>query len=71
MKKEKKEKKEKEMIGLPFKKENYIIMGIGLLLIILGFIFLAIGDKTFSVIFLTLGYCVFIPIGIIYKGKKK
>ncbi len=67
----KKEKKEKEMIKVPFKKENYIIMGIGLLLIILGFIFLAIGDKTISVIFLTLGYCVFIPIGIIYKGKKK
>ncbi len=64
-------KKEEKFIKAPFKKENYIIMGIGLIFIILGYIFLAIGDITISPVLLTLGYCVLIPIGIIYKKKKK
>lgn len=64
-------KKEDEFIRAPFKKENYIIMGIGLIFIILGYIFLAIGDITISPIFLVLGFCVIIPLGIIYKKKKK
>ncbi|MEO0232304.1 MAG: DUF3098 domain-containing protein [candidate division WOR-3 bacterium] len=63
--------KKEEFIKAPFKKENYIIMGIGLAFIILGYIFLAIGDITISPILLTLGFCVIIPIGIIYKKKKK
>lgn len=64
-------KREDEFIRAPFKKENYIIIGIGLIFIILGYIFLAIGDITISPILLTLGFCVIIPIGIIYKRKKK
>lgn len=63
--------KKEEIIKAPFRKENYIIMGIALLCIIVGYIFLAIGDITLSPIFLTLGYCVLFPIGIIYKRKKK
>jgi hypothetical protein len=48
-----------------FNKRNYIILGVGLLFIILGFIFLALGDITLSPIFLVLGYCVVIPLGIL------
>lgn len=64
-------KKEEKFIKAPFKKENYIIIGIGLIFIILGYIFLAIGDITISPILLILGFCVIIPIGIIFKRKKK
>lgn len=64
-------KEREDIIKAPFTKENYIIMGIGLLFIIVGYIFLGIGDITISPILLTLGYCVFFPIGIIYKRKKR
>lgn len=64
-------KKDERIIKAPFTMENYIIMGIGLFCIILGYIFLAIGDITISPILLTLGYCVFFPLGIIYRKKKK
>ncbi len=66
-------KQKDEIIKAPFVKENYIIMGIALLFIVVGYIFLGIGDITISPILLTLGYCVLFPIGIIYKrrGKKK
>jgi len=53
-----------------FDKRNYIILGVGVLLIILGFVFLAGGDITISPILLVLGYCIIIPLGILLpKGK--
>ncbi|MBI4547867.1 MAG: DUF3098 domain-containing protein [Ignavibacteriae bacterium] len=62
---------------LPFERENYIIMGIGLLVIILGYIALS-GNQvegflplTVAPILLVLGYCVIIPIGIMYRKKEK
>lgn len=64
-------KQKDETIKAPFTKVNYIIMGIALLFIVLGYIFLGIGDITISPVLLTLGYCVLFPIGIIYKKKRK
>ena len=60
----------KKTTGPEFAKNNYIALGIGLFLVILGFIFLGTGDITISPILLVLGYCVAIPIGILLPAKK-
>ncbi|MEN3043849.1 MAG: hypothetical protein ABDH37_01340 [Candidatus Hydrothermales bacterium] len=54
---------------LPYKKENYILIILGIISALIGFIFLWFGDKTFSVIFLVLGYLVLIPFGLLFKFK--
>jgi uncharacterized membrane protein len=61
----------------PLERENYIILGIGLLVIILGYIALSgntvegFSQLTVAPILLVLGYCVIIPIGIMYRKKEK
>lgn len=54
---------------LPYGRRNYLFMGIGFILAVLGFVFLAAGDTVFSTIFLTLGYVVLIPIGLYLEPK--
>ncbi len=66
----KKSKKTAGTLGIDFGKRNYMILGIGLAVIILGFIFLATGDITLSPILLVLGYCVIIPLGILLPREK-
>lgn len=56
--------------GPDFSRNNYLILGLGLLFIVVGFIFLGVGDITVSPILLVLGYCVIIPVGILYPKKK-
>ena len=58
-------------VGVDFGRTNYIVLGIGLFLIIVGFIFLSVGDITISPILLVLGYCVAIPLGILLPGRRK
>jgi hypothetical protein len=61
--------------ALPFTKTNYQILGIGLVSIVLGYI--ALGqdpwDGTLPLvvapILLVIGYCVFIPLGILFRKK--
>ena len=66
----KKTKKVDVKTGPEFDKTNYMILGAGLLIIVLGFIFLASGDITISPILLVLGYCVVIPLGILVRRHK-
>ena len=60
---------------IPFSKENYIIFSIGILVIFLGYIFLAQGPAdsfwslTLAPILLVLSYCIIIPISILYRRK--
>ncbi len=62
-------------LPLPFTKRNYQILGLGLLIIILGYI--ALGQEPWNgtmplvvaPILLVLGYCVVIPFGILYRQK--
>jgi len=75
--KSKQVKKSKIDDVFPLERVNYIILGVGLLVIILGYVALA-GNKvdgfsqlTVAPILLVLGYCVIIPIGIIYRKKEK
>ena len=71
VKAEKMEKAEKaEKKGLPFTRQNYLLMGAGLLAIIVGYISLGSGSITLAPILLVLGYCVLFPLGIIWGGRK-
>jgi Protein of unknown function (DUF3098) len=70
-------KKAKTNVIFPLEKENYIILGIGLIVIVLGYIALS-GNKvegfsqlTIAPILLVIGYCVIIPVGIMYRKKEK
>ena len=69
--------KKKAVIGsLPFSKINYQILGAGILCIILGYVALAQdpwnGTMPLVVapILLVIGYCVLIPIGILFRKNK-
>ena len=63
--------------SFPLERENYMLLGIGLVLIVFGYIALS-GDKvegfvplTLAPILLLVGYCVVIPLGIMYRKKEK
>ena len=58
---------EQEEQGLPFTRKNYLVFGIGVLSVILGFITLSRGSTTLAPVLLILGYCVIIPISILLK----
>lgn len=66
-KKEKKERKQEQLIDVKFTKKNMLFFGIGVVLVIIGFILLAAGDIVFAPILLILGYLVFFPLGILLK----
>ncbi|MFC1475602.1 hypothetical protein ACFLQW_01200 [Candidatus Zixiibacteriota bacterium] len=61
----------KEAAVLPFGKRNYLAFIIGLVVIVAGFIFLAVGDTVFAPILLVAGYCVIIPVAILMGDKKE
>ena len=56
---------------------NYMILGLGVAVVIIGFLVMAAGDAvsslsvTLAPMILFIGFCVIIPIGIIYKQPKK
>lgn len=58
---------------LPLTKENFYIIGVGLVVIVIGYIALARGPVegflplVLAPILLVLGYCVIIPLGILWK----
>ncbi len=62
--------------GLPFTSLNYRIFALGIALIILGYVALAqppaesFVSLTVAPILLVVGYCIIIPIAILYQGKK-
>jgi hypothetical protein len=58
---------------LPLGRDNFIILGIGLAVIVVGYLAMLEGSiegflpLVVAPILLVLGYCVIIPIGILYK----
>jgi hypothetical protein len=62
---------------LPFSKENYVLFAIGLFLIIFGYVALSKGpwdsfwSLTLAPILLVIGYCVAIPLAILFRKKGK
>ena len=59
------------------KKKNFVLIAVGILLLIIGFICLATGpaDNPVSLsvapIILTIAYVVIIPLGILFNGKEE
>jgi len=62
---------------VPFTKKNYLAFGVGLLFVILGYIFLAqppadgFMSLTLAPILLVFGYCVVFPYAILAREKTK
>lgn len=50
---------------------NWVLMGVGLLVIITGFITLARGSITLAPILLVLGYCVLIPVSLLVSNRPR
>jgi hypothetical protein len=75
--KEKKRADEKEgLFHLPLVKTNYQIIGLGVVLIIIGYIMMGLPDdpeafltKTLAPLILVVAYAVVIPFGIFYRKK--
>ncbi len=61
---------------LPLSRENFIILGIGLAVIILGYVAMIEGSVegflplVLAPILLVLGYCIIIPFGIMYRKNR-
>ena len=61
---------------LPFTRMNYLLFTAGLVVLIVGFIFLSIGpwnsvpSLTLAPILLILAYCVIFPVAILYKKRE-
>ncbi len=64
-----------EHLHIALTKTNFIIIASGILMIIIGYVFLSQNSvdgflpTVVAPIFLVLGYCVVIPFGILYKDK--
>ncbi len=67
VKKDKPAKREGFIAAVKFTQKNMIFFGIGLILVVVGFIMLAAGDIVFAPILLIVGYLVFFPLGILLK----
>jgi predicted Co/Zn/Cd cation transporter (cation efflux family) len=71
-----KQKRQKKLGIFPFERHNYVVIGLGLLSILAGYI--ALLEKTVegfmplyvAPILLVLGYCVLIPIGILVRKRE-
>jgi len=75
----KKLKKQGPRWGLefPWRKANYVLLLLGIVVIILGFIFLSIGpvnsfwSLNLAPVLLAVGYCVILPVAILYRKREK
>ena len=67
----------KKKAAFPFKRKNYILFGVGLLVLLLGYIAMAqkpwdsFWSLTLAPILLVIGYLVIIPFAILYRKKDK
>ena len=63
--------------GWAFGNTNYLLFGIGLLLVIIGYIFMSSGkvdsfqSLTLAPIMLFVGYIIVIPAALVYRDKSK
>lgn len=68
--------KAKKEISLPLDKTNFLIIGIGIFVLIIGYILMSENsvdgfmNTVVAPILLVLGYCIIIPYGILKKAKK-
>lgn len=55
---------------LDFRRPNYLLLGIGLVAVVVGFVLLAQREKSISPILLVTGYCLLIPAGLLYRPRR-
>ncbi len=56
-------------IRWPFGKKNYLVFGLALLVIVVGYVTLGYGSMTLAPVLLVLGYCVLIPVAIVIRDR--
>lgn len=66
-----------EKFHFPLGPNNFKILGVGVLILILGFVFMALPDhpdafltRTLAPVLLVFAFLVVIPVGLLYKEKK-
>jgi hypothetical protein len=68
-------KKKAESVSMPLGRVNFIILGVGLLVIVAGYVALSqepwdgFLPLVVAPLLLVAGYCVLIPLGILYRQK--
>ncbi|MDZ4712806.1 MAG: hypothetical protein SGI89_10855 [bacterium] len=73
--KTKRSRKEQSHLHFAMTSKNYMLIGLGVVIIILGYFFMSANSvdgflpTTVAPILLIFGYCVVVPIGILYKDK--
>ncbi len=55
---------------LPLERANLILFAIALAVIVAGYLALAAGSITLAPILLVLGYCVLVPVAIVYRPRR-
>ncbi len=58
-------------VELPFGPANYVILISGLVAVVVGFLLLARREITLSPILLVTGYCLLIPVGLLYRPQRQ
>lgn len=75
-----KDKKQNQETGFkfPLTRTNFLIIGLGVLVIVLGYIFMALPEdpdafmtRTLAPVMLVFAYLIIIPIGLFYREKKE
>lgn len=73
--KSKKHRKDQSHLHFAMTSKNYMIIGFGIALIILGYFFMSENSvdgflpTTVAPVLLIIGYCVIVPFGILYKDR--
>ncbi len=76
LRKQEKKRRSLKDDNLPLQKPNFLILGIGVLIIVAGYVAMSQGPVegflplVVAPILLVLGYCVIIPLGILYRPRK-
>jgi hypothetical protein len=55
---------------LNFGRTNYLLLAVGVVAVIVGFILLAQREKSVSPFLLVVGYCLLIPAGLLYRPRR-
>jgi O-antigen/teichoic acid export membrane protein len=75
--KQKKKTEKDKQFHFPLRRTNFLILTLGVIVLIIGYIFMAIPDnpdafltRTLSPILLVAAYLIIIPIGLFYREKQ-
>lgn len=55
---------------LDFGRTNYLLLGIGFVAVVIGFVLLAQRERSLAPVLLVAGYCLLIPAGLLYRPHR-